>query len=184
MTAPARSEVDVASGTLRTVLVLASAGVAVVHLGVVPAHYREHVTTGLFFVVVAAFQLGWAAAMAVRPSRTVLLAAALNLGVVVVWVMSRTAGIPLVPGGEDVEAIGYPDVVALVLEGVVVYGAMALLVSDSDDGLRAPLRRSPVMVVVGLTLLVAVGLTFVPGLSSDHPAHVHGGHALAATVAA
>ena len=122
--------------------------------------------------------------MAVRPSRTVVLAAALNLGVVVVWVKSRTAGIPLVPGGEDVEAIGYADVVALGLEAVVVYGAMSLLMSESEERLHAPLSRSPLTVGLVVVVAVAVGLTFAPGLSSDHPGHVHDGRALAATVSA
>lgn len=183
MTAAA-SEVAVASGTLRTVLVMSAAALAVVHLGEAPAHFSEHVTSGLFFVGVAAYQLWWAATMAVRPSRSVLLAAAGNLGVVVVWVLSRTAGIPLVPGGDDVEAIGYPDVVALALEGVVVYGAMALLLSESGEWLRAPLRRSPLTLALGSALAVTVALTFAPGLRSDHPGHVHEGHALAATFAA
>lgn len=181
MTSATPASVVVAGGTLRTVLVLSSTGLAVVHLGVAPAHFSEHVSSGLFFVGVAAYQLWWAAALALRPSRAVLLAAALNLGVVMVWVLSRTTGVPLVPGGDDVEAIGYPDVVALGLEGVIVYGAMALLMSESDARLRAPLRRSPLTIGVCVGLVVAVALTFAPGLRADHPGHVHGGRAFGTT---
>ena len=169
------------SGTLRTLLVLASTAVAVVHLGVGRAHLHEQLTSGLFFVAVAAYQLGWALALARRPSRGVLLAAAVHLGVVAVWVLSRTSGIPLVPGGADVEGIGYPDVLALLLEGTIVYGAMALLTAESHERLHAPLARNPLTVGAAAVLAVAVGLTFVPTLAADRPGHRHG---VAAGVAA
>jgi hypothetical protein len=166
------------AGTLRTVLVLCSSAVAVVHLGVTPAHLREHVTSGLFFVAVAAYQLGWALGLALRPSRRVLWLSAANLGVIAVWVLSRTSGIPLVPGGDDVEGIGYPDVIALALEGAVVYGSFALLTSQSAQSwLSGPLRRCRTTAAIAVALAVAVALTFLPSLAADHPAHGHVGHA-------
>ena len=83
-----------ADANVRWLLAGCSLGAAVVHFGYASAHFDEYWLYGLFFVVVAWLQLVWAAAVVVRPSRSLLIAGALgNAAVVAVWVASRTIGV-------------------------------------------------------------------------------------------
>src|SRR5690242_18864134 len=112
----------------RWLLAGCSLGAAVVHFGYASAHFDEYWLYGLFFVVVAWLQLGWAAGIVVRPSRSLLIAGGLgNAAVVAVWVASRTVGVRIGPDATVKEAVGFPDVLCTVLEAVVAVGALVLL---------------------------------------------------------
>ncbi|MDO9458027.1 hypothetical protein [Nocardioides sp.] len=75
--------------------VVATAAAAGIHAAVAPPHLREQTVAGLFFLVTAAAQLAWAAAAAGRPTPTLLRAGVvLNLGLVALWLLTRTAGLP------------------------------------------------------------------------------------------
>lgn len=56
-------------------------------------------------------------------------AGVVNAAVIGVWIVSRTVGVP----GEEAEAVGLPDVVATVLDALIVAGALV--------GLRAGAAR-------------------------------------------
>ncbi|MCW2815991.1 MAG: hypothetical protein JWN84_3446 [Nocardioides sp.] len=74
--------------------VVASATAAGIHAAVAPLHLREDAAAGLFFAVVACLQLAWAGA-ATRPTPRLLRAGlALHLGLVGLWLLTRTAGLP------------------------------------------------------------------------------------------
>ena len=138
-------------------LALCSAGAAVIHAVVCPEHFREFVAFGVFFLVVAAALQGvWAVAVVLRPTRRLLMVgAAGNAVVVLVWAVSRTAGLPIGPEVWHPEAISALDVVATLLEAGLVLGASILLARRDVTGareLRAPIggsrrasaeRRSP-----------------------------------------
>jgi hypothetical protein len=99
--APVAAPVDTAvdrplpTGSLSVPLaVVTSAAAAGIHAAVAPPHLREQALTGLFFLLAAVAQLAWSAA-AQRPSADVLRAGvALQLGLVAVWLVTRTTSLP------------------------------------------------------------------------------------------
>jgi hypothetical protein len=126
---PSRTRRPVARPGAPTVaLALASLGSSAIHAAVCPSHFREATAFGVFFVVIAAAQAGWAIAIIVRPSRKLLVAGALgNAGVVAVWVLTRTVGLPLGPEIWRPEAITTADAVVTQLEVGLGLGAYWLL---------------------------------------------------------
>ncbi|MGE0220545.1 MAG: hypothetical protein AB7S95_32940, partial [Mycolicibacterium sp.] len=74
---------------------LASLGASVIHFAVVPAHWQEWMPAGLFFAAIALFQLSWARLVLSRTTTPVLaLGILVNLAVIALWSVSRTAGAP------------------------------------------------------------------------------------------
>ena len=135
---------------LRPALALLSVGAAVIHFVVIPGHWDEYWGQGLFFVVAAVAQLLWAVWIIVAPSRLVYLAgAAGNAAIVVMWIVTRTAGVPAGPGGGEAEAVELADTLATLFEVILVVGALLLA--------RAPSRRVPQVARSALapTLLLA-----------------------------
>ena len=131
---------------------LLSVTAAGIHLYVMPEHFAEWWLFGAFFGLVAAAQLLVAGVALWQPRQTLLAAGiALNVGVVVVWVVSRTTGVPLgAPvvdmtagladpdrGGYGEHVVGAPepvgmlDVSATVLELLVVWALLAMLPAAS-----------------------------------------------------
>jgi len=140
---------------------LASALAGLIHLAVVPEHLEEWWVYGTFFVVTGVFQLGYAVAVLRRPTPLVALTGIItNLGIVLLWLLSRTTGLPVGPpadrashegahlaeGGSNIEAVGPLDLVASGAELVVVYLLVTLL--------PPPLRK----LTVNVLLVVGVGL--------------------------
>ena len=98
-------ERTIPSGLLKNVLIAASVGAGAIHLWAGWAH--SGITRVLvFFVVVAAVQLWLAAVVVWVPSIpwSVLIGGAVaNAAVVVVWVLSRTTGVPFQPSAQSME---------------------------------------------------------------------------------
>ena len=93
---------------------------AVVHLSVIREHLEESWLYGGFFLAVTLAQLAWAVLAVRRPTPRLLLAGAAASGLVaLLWVATRTVGIPLGPSAGEVEAVGAPDVVATLTEVLV-----------------------------------------------------------------
>ena len=113
--APAASPPEQASGggvepVLRPALALLSMGAAVIHFVVIPGHWDEYWGQGLFFIIAAVAQLLWAVWVVVAPSRLLYLAGAVgNVAIVVLWVVTRTAGVPAGPGAGEREAVEFAD---------------------------------------------------------------------------
>jgi hypothetical protein len=106
---------------------LSSAGAAAIHASVCPAHFREALAFGVFFVVASAFQAGWAIGVWLRPTRARLrLGVAANTAIIAVWAISRTTGLPFGPEIWHAESISLPDVIATLHELSVVVGAWLL----------------------------------------------------------
>lgn len=107
---------------------LASVGAGLIHAAVCPAHFREATVFGVFFAVSALLQVVWAALVLRRPDRVVLLAGIAGNGcVLLLWLLTRTAGLPIGPDVWRPEAITRPDLLASVLELGIVAGASVLL---------------------------------------------------------
>jgi hypothetical protein len=130
--APRHAAPAPAFGTGRTglvgVVVACSVGAAAIHGAVIGEHFRESALYGWFFVLAALAQLLWAALVARRADRDLLLAGALgNTLVIVLWAVTRIAGLPLGPEPWRPETVGPPDAFATLLEVGLVTGSLALL---------------------------------------------------------
>ena len=106
---------------------LASVMAGAIHALVTPDHLQEDIRFGISFVALTVFQFGLAFALLRRPSMaTFTLGASVNLMVLSVWVVSRTAGLPFGPHPGIPEAVGLLDSVSGVYELIVVAGCLWL----------------------------------------------------------
>lgn len=91
-------------------LSLASAGI---HFAVIGEHLDEDFLFGVLFFALGWFQLVWAQVYLIWQRRSAAwLAIVVNLGVVLVWVMSRTVGLPIGPNPWVPEQLGFADILA------------------------------------------------------------------------
>lgn len=102
---------------------------ACVHGSVMVSHFREYVLFGLFFAIVTPLQITWAELVRRAPQARRLLAAGAfgNAAVVVVWLVSRTVGLPFGPQALETEAVGFKDLLATYAELMIVVLVAALL---------------------------------------------------------
>ena len=131
----------------------AAAGSALVHFAVAPEHFAEWWGFGLFFVLCAEVQLGWALLLGrIRSNRMLAIGIAGSLALVAVWALSRTTGLPFGPEPGVPEEIALPDVVSVVLELTTAGAcAWALLVRN-----RIAVRTSLPVRALGLALTIAL----------------------------
>jgi hypothetical protein len=123
---------------------------------VIAAHFREYWLFGLFFAVIAPLQLAWAY-LASRPAvrAAVLVAGAVgNLTVALVWLVSRTVGLPIGPDAWQAESVHLPDVVATLDEIAIALLAAALLRPRIPGGSRVALGGA--WTLAGLSLIGAM----------------------------
>jgi hypothetical protein len=158
------------SATTDLAVLLASAA-GLVHAISTPAHLRWWRASGYFFIALAVFQLGLALVLFLNRAglRTVLAGIWGNVAVVLVYVVSRTVGLPgepaitahgaplapgraIIPGA--VEKVGPFDLFSLFVELALV----VVLVSMLPDSWRG--RTSSALMCVGLGLwgLAAFGI--------------------------
>ena len=169
---PAPTDRSTLAEALRWPAAAACLGAAVIHFTVAPAHLDENGLHGAFFLSVGWAQLAIAFALARWPAvrTTWAAAAAVDAAVVAVWVLTRTAGLP----GEDPEAVGFPDLLATVLEVGVVLAALAAL--RPAVARRPAPRLHPVLAGVAAVALIGVVSASVTSVTDDH-AHAGDGHA-------
>ena len=152
-----------------TVLILRAAAtlsmlVAAMHLWVVPEHLEEWWGYGTFFVVVAAAQGLYGLGLLRRPSRPfLLLGVAGNLAIVILWLVTRTTGIPLLgPHASEVEGVGGLDLACTLGEVGIVAGRGTLAMK----GLPTEGRIQVVVVAAASSLLFWHLLHLLAGASS------------------
>src|SRR5436309_8007399 len=105
----------------RYAAVALTAGSAAIHVAVIREHLQEFFAAGVFFAVAAAIQAAWGVAFVSWPSRRLALLGILgNLGLVALWTVSRTVGLPFGPDPGQAEAIGFIDFLSTVLEALTV----------------------------------------------------------------
>lgn len=101
---------------------------ASVHAIVGPGHFQEGLRFGLFFAALTGLQVASSVQVLRRPGRPLVAAVALlNAGVVLVWLATRTVGLPF--GLAAVEKIGPLDVVASAAELVALAAATRWLLA-------------------------------------------------------
>jgi hypothetical protein len=119
---------------------VAMAGAATVHGAVVREHFGEAALLGTFFLLLTLAQYGYALAVLLRPRAWLIRVGLLaNVAVVVLWVYTRTVGIPFGIAGGEVEHVELADLMAAGFEiAAVTAGVLAL-----QRGLRSrPVRAS------------------------------------------
>jgi hypothetical protein len=146
---------------LRVLLVGALLGSAAIHAAVVPAHLGEWPAAGMFFVLLTIWELAVAGLLLWRlDDRPMLLgAAAISIGPLLLWLYSRTAGLPFGPEAGEPEAVGLPDSLACALEIVSLVSAVVLLRATGRLHRRPPASAHVKgLVLVSVVAAVAIGV--------------------------
>lgn len=135
-------------------------GAGVIHVAASSWHAAEYVPFAVAFALLAAVQLAWGAAVYVRATPRLLAGGvALSLGVVAVWLVSRTAGLPVGPEGP--EPWGVADVLASADEALLCVLVVASLWGRQVAGLRRAVRVTAI--AAGVALVSLSSLTFMLG---------------------
>lgn len=152
---------------VRVVAAACSLGAAVIHLAVIGDHLEQYAWFGLAFAVLATFQVAWSIAYVMGPSPALAAAAILvNVGTPLVWLWSRTIGLPVGPNVGVPEAVGTADLISTVLELALV---CVLLVASRPGARRLSdrLHLSPTgALIAGGYSIGAVALATVVALLS------------------
>jgi hypothetical protein len=130
-----------------------SVGAAAIHFAVIFEHFNDYVLYGVFFLAISWAQIIWPAVLVWRPSRLWLwLGIAGNALVLVVYVASRTTGLPFGPDVSNPEPVGALDVVSGILEFALIAECIALLWRPSL--VDWPVRRRSAAAAVAALLAV------------------------------
>jgi hypothetical protein len=145
---------------VRVFLAAGLVGSAAIHAAVVPHHLSEWAAAGVFFVVLAAAELGLAMQVGARVRRGVLLAvAALSAGPLLLWAYSRTFGVPFGPEAGVAESIGVADCAAGLLEIGTLVAAVALLRRTGWLQRQAPVSaHARWLVILAVVSVMLIGL--------------------------
>lgn len=165
-----------ASTTVRWLAAVLSATVGAVHFGYAPHHLTEDWAHGWFFLVLGAYELAFAVLIVTRPRRWLWMSAlVMGLGSVAVWVVSRTAGLPVGPEALRTEDASAPDIVCTAISGAVALLALVSLLAPQR--LQRPVRdRVSLRFTAGAfgTIAVLAGaLVLTPDYTEAHAASGH-----------
>lgn len=173
---PARSRDDRERWIGRMAAVL-SAVTGAVHLGYAPHHLSEDWAHGWFFLVIGAVQIAAAMALMIdRRRRVWITIAVVDLLIIVVWVVSRTVGLPVGPESLRTEDVSAADLLCTVLEiGVVVLAAIALFARELlDRPVRDRLSARATVVIVSVVAVALGAVVLTPSFTDSHGAtHDH-----------
>jgi hypothetical protein len=166
MSAIARTDADPGVSVAQASLAALSMAAAAIHFAVMGEHFAEYVAFGVFFSVVAWSQALWVVGVIVLPSRRLLLVGLVgNALVILVWLFSRTTGLPIGPEAGAPEPAAFVDVLSTILEVVIVAGTGMLLLrgrpTPSTRGRPVGLGLAALVIalVVLTTWSVAAGAT-------------------------
>jgi hypothetical protein len=154
----------------------ASAGAAAIHFAVISEHFDEYWLFGLFFLGSGAAQLLWATGVVFRPERAVVAIGVFgNAAIIVLWVASRTAGLPLGPDAGSADAVGIADVAASALEGIIVATTVWYLARPNER--RLATNAFTLIVAVWAAVIVAFALAGHASAGHHHgPGHKDHNH--------
>jgi len=119
-------------------MAIGSVCAALVHVAVMPDHFRQSAWYGSFFLAAAISQVVFAVAVVVRPTRRVVIAGIAGCSLVVVlWLITRLVGVPIGPDNGATESFGLLDILASVAEiAVIGAGVGALWTWDATPAWR------------------------------------------------
>jgi hypothetical protein len=161
-------------------LVAGLLGAAAIHATVIPAHLAEWPAAGVFFIVLTIAELDAAGLVFVRlRSAAVVAAMVVSVGPILLWLYSRTAGLPFGPEAGISESVGLADVAASLLEVGTLAMAVAALRSRRQrprPDVARPRSALALVALLAVTVLgVAGGLGLMGGEGHAHPGHAHEG---------
>ncbi|MFI4991913.1 MAG: hypothetical protein ACHQHO_13510 [Solirubrobacterales bacterium] len=138
-----------------TALLLAAAVTFIgglIHVGAAVDHFSGFPLYTLVFCLLAAGQIAWAAMLLRHPSqRVMLLGCAFQLGIVALWALSRTVGLPIAPQAWVPEEIGVADLMETIGELASVIAVLCVVMSPRLELARVATRRmAPVLLAVVL----------------------------------
>ncbi|MFL6031930.1 MAG: hypothetical protein ACJ73Y_04065 [Rubrobacteraceae bacterium] len=138
---------------------------ALIHLRMMPGHFEAWWGYGTFFLICAVSQLLYIPVMLRWPARPVLLlGVAGNLAVVILWLATRTTGIPLFgPHAGEVEEVGALDLACTFAEVGIVVGVGVLAMRG-----LATQGRIQIVVVLAVSALFFWHLLHLLAGSSAH----------------
>jgi len=138
-------------GWLRVLGALLVLAAGVLHLAQIDVHLEEGWHVAGFFAATGVGQLTGGAWL-LRPRRPVWLWITIiaSAGVIAVWIVSRTFGLPFVEGGEP-EPVGIADAFASLLEAVTIV-TLGLQIGAGRDRLPGLARGAAAAVAVGLAV--------------------------------
>lgn len=164
MSAIERPNADPSISVVQASLAALSMAAAAIHFAVMGEHFAEYVAFGVFFSVVAWLQAIWAVGVTVLPSKRLLFVGLVgNALVILVWLTSRTTGLPIGPESGAPEPAAFVDVLSTILEVAIVVGTATLLLrgrpTPSVRGLPVWLGLAGLVVVLAMltTWSVAAG---------------------------
>ena len=151
---------------VRVVAAAASLGAAAVHTSALSQHAFDVVHAGTFMAM-AIFQAFWAYLVLRSTGGRVLLAGAVGHGaILVLWLVSRTTGLPdWLPGAPGAEPAGLKDVAATLL-AVAALAAIDLL--SRRDAAARRIRATRAGAAVGAIVLAAVVLAGAGSFAAGH----------------
>jgi hypothetical protein len=163
---PTPSQAGARSGDAVIAAALLSVGAGVVHAFVIQEHFEETALFGGFFLVLALLQVAWAVGLRLAPSRKLLAAGAIgSLLVALLWVASRTTGLPVGPERWEAEPVGLSDSISTAFElGAAGLAFVALRSRSALSFVRPMLSRALPAVTTGLV----IGLTYVALAGGGH----------------
>jgi len=109
-----------------------------IHVKAMADHVAHYWLFGVLFGTVACAQIGWGVWLWRRPTsdRALIAGAGGTLGVVGVWLVSRTVGLPIGPWAGEAEAIGVSDAIATLTELVLIAVVIAIVRPEGRVGGR------------------------------------------------
>jgi hypothetical protein len=155
---------------LLIIALLAALGGAAIELLALPALWRMSWPYAVVFATLGAAQLGSAIAALARPARRrVLLAAAVALAVLVLWVLTRLAHVLPAPDPWVMinSVIGFTDAVCAALQAIALTGLVAAAALKSRPRRSLLVRLLTAVALVSLLMLVLLGVVVGVAASSD-----------------
>ncbi|WP_311983953.1 hypothetical protein [Parafrankia sp. CH37] len=160
------------TGADRILAAFASLGAAATHAAVAPSHFGSWPLSGVFFIAAAIFQASWALpALRQAGRRTMAAGLLVNAGSILLWLVSRTSGLPIGPHAGLPEQVDRVDLTTVAFEAVVCVVALWELWSRHARGFRSSFSAA---VVIGAAGAGVTGLA-IPAveLAGSH-SHSHG----------
>lgn len=171
LTATTRWKKDQHGGILATTAASAAVAGGLIHLNQIGSHF-DFPLIAAGFAFMAAAQWAFAVAHLLRPSPRLLVAGGVfHVGIIILWLATRTVGLSFVPGAEVPADFGVADVVANAFSLVVV-GTTAIGLARHK---AATALVVPPSVATRIKAVVLAGVIFltVPAMTSPHD---HGTH--------
>jgi hypothetical protein len=129
--------------------------------------HRDLVVVAVGFAVMAIAQWSFAGVMLLRPTLAGLIGVgAVHAAIALLWIITRTIGLPFIPGAEQAAQVGVADVVANTFSIAIV--GVAIVALSLDRAHQALSFNSSTARVIRVVVLVGALILTVAGLSETH----------------